>query len=484
TDGASLATSRRRWNGSTLQYLKATLNEINKLWKSTSSSDDAIQPLNQLKKRLQKYADGRIEIGSSLSKWRHSFESFKSAERARISHERRSCLLSKMEALGYEERDFPRWHPDVNKSEILTDDEWERIRPALQEAAERNKNYRLSDEIWRRKAGRNRALQGVWNQAVAAASGTRIHYWERAACSDFNQFLKLPSVAALLDADHSVIPATDLESVKPEARRLAIEGRRRTLTKLDNILKGLPVDFNDDEEWSLLSDDQVISKLDTISAELVLAVSGFWEAKQKTIKWYPARNVLDPPATANLLHPLRTLAPGLIEKLLEAMNKPADTLAETVNSCQWRQKMPLYRCTRCDERFAPYLMFPDLVSHFVEKKIWFDKATGTSGKTLGDLTSSDIPPKLLNSHDWNAEGQLMVLDNPHEKARITKLQKQVEAGYGNEPEDYDGADFTTRSRRSTNQAPERRTRRICRLCPPGFSPLPMYFATLKLHIEN
>ncbi|KAG8911368.1 hypothetical protein FRC01_005751, partial [Tulasnella sp. 417] len=127
------------------------------------------------------------------------------------------------------------------------------------------------------------------------------------------------------------------------------------------------------------------------------------------------------------------------------------------------------------------------ISHFLEKKVWFDKASDAREKALTEPSGSKdlvFHSTFFNDHDWNAEGDIMVSDDAHEKARVRKLQNQLEAAYGNDPRDYDGEDFTVRSRRSAHQAPQRRTRRICRLCPEGFSPKPMYFATLKIHIEH
>ncbi|KIO33073.1 hypothetical protein M407DRAFT_204460 [Tulasnella calospora MUT 4182] len=158
-----------------------------------------------------------------------------------------------------------------------------------------------------------------------------------------------------------------------------------------------------------------------------------------------------------------------------------------MKSGNWRQKPAVYRCARCDERVSPHLTFTELISHYLENKVWFDKASDAREKAFIKSSNSKDPPSystLFNGHDWNADGNIIASDNSRDKARVTRLQNQLEAAYGNDPEDYNGQDFTTKSRRSINKAPERRIRRICRLCPEGFSPKPMYFAALKIHIEH
>ncbi|KAG8893423.1 hypothetical protein FRC00_010540, partial [Tulasnella sp. 408] len=220
---------------------------------------------------------------------------------------------------------------------------------------------------------------------------------------------------------------------------------------------------------------------------LVRAVNGFWDSKRKTADWYPSSDLSSSTVDLGVLSPAEALAPGMISKLLEAIGKNPNTEEGAPASENWRRKPVLYRCARCDERVAPYLTFAKTIAHFLEIKFWFDKASAAREKAFIESSGSKAQHSystLLNDHDWNAEGDLIVSDSPSDKARVTKLQHRFKRAYGNDPEDYEGGDFTTRLRRSTNKGAGRRIRRICRLCPEGFAPQPMYFAALKVHIEH
>ncbi|KAG9045716.1 hypothetical protein FS837_005803, partial [Tulasnella sp. UAMH 9824] len=232
---------------------------------------------------------------------------------------------------------------------------------------------------------------------------------------------------------------------------------------------------------------RTIAKLDIIAAELVRAVNGFWDSKRKTVDWYPSSDLSSSYVDLGILSPVEASAPGLISKVLESIGKDPNTEEGTPTSENWRRKPVVYRCARCDERVAPHLTLAKIVSHFLEYKDWFDQASDAREKAFIESSGSKDPHSystLLNDHDWNAEGVLIVLDSPPEKARVKKLQHQLKGAYGNDPKDYEGEDFSTRSRKSTDKSPGRRIRRICRLCPEGFAPQPMYLAALKVHIEH
>ncbi|KAG9020311.1 hypothetical protein FS837_008349, partial [Tulasnella sp. UAMH 9824] len=281
------------------------------------------------------------------------------------------------------------------------------------------------------------------------------------------------------------IPPEQLNAVRPEGLQFAIQGRRSYLVKLYNIHKGLPVDQTNEEEWSSLSNEETIAKLDVIAAELAQAVNGFWDLNRKTVDWYPSLSL--GAVDSGVLSPAEGLAPGLIARMLESLGKDHTTEAGVVTSGGWSRKTILYRCTRCDESLAPYLTFPEMITHFLEKKAWFDKASAAREKAFIEPSGSKDPPSystFVNDHDWNTEGDVIASDNPHEKGRITKVQNQLEAAYGNDPEDYDGEYFTNRSRRLFAKGGLGST-------PPAgvithFTPRsqPMYFATLKIHIEH
>ncbi|KAG8939488.1 hypothetical protein FRC04_006264 [Tulasnella sp. 424] len=485
SDDASLVNHRGRWHGSKRQYHKVTVGEVDKLWKSLSETMDTPTLANtRLMERLQKYADNRIKSGIKMYAWRVAVREWKDAEIAKVMEERKASILAKLLELGHEEIDLPRWHFEVEKSVPLCDEEWERVRPIVERAAESNKSSRLWNQSWRRRNERSRALTFLWNGAVAVATGTRAVYLaERNACPTFNEFLGLPPAADLIAADTDGISAADQDSIRPQAVQFAIQGRRRTLTKLHNILKGLPLDQTNEEEWSSLSNDEAIARLDIIAAELAQAVNGLWDSKRKAVDWYPSTYFRAQYLDLGVLSPAEGLAPGLIARMLESIDKSPDTEAAVVTSWNWGRKSIQFRCARCDERVAPYLTFSDMISHFLEKKVWFDKAELAREKALAENPSLSHHT-FFNDHDWNSEGDMIVSETSHDKARVTRLQNQLEAAYGNDPEDYDGEDFTTRSRRSVRQEPQKRTRRICRLCPEGFAPRPMYFATLKIHIEH
>ncbi|KIO33064.1 hypothetical protein M407DRAFT_17939 [Tulasnella calospora MUT 4182] len=483
SDGTTLAPFRGRWHGSKRQYLRVTVAEVYNLWKSLSKAANAPEQANaQLIGRLEQYAKTRIKFGLKMKDWQIAASERKAAQRAKLTKKRTAFILAKLVDLGYDEVDFPRWNFEVYKSEALTDEEWERIRPTVVNEAKWNKNSRISRLQWSNDRGR--ALTTLWNEVVAIASGTRTA--ETGAWSDIREFFGFAPVTALISAGTDGIPAQELDSIRAEALQFAIQERRRYLVKLRNILDGLPLDQTNEEEWSSLSDEETIGELDTIAAQLVKAVNGFWDSKQKRVEWYPSCYVGVLNVDMDVLSPVDGLVPGLIAKMLESIGKDQNTEALVVTSGNWRRTI-LYRCARCDETVAPYLTFPEMISHFLEKKTWFDKASDAREKVFTESSGSKDPlfrSTFSNDHDWNSEGELMVSDDPHEKARVRKLQNQLEASYGNDPIDYGGEDFTTRSRRSTNKAPQRRTLRTCRLCPEGYSPKPMYFATLKIHIEH
>ncbi|KAG8916057.1 hypothetical protein FRC00_000640, partial [Tulasnella sp. 408] len=212
--------------------------------------------------------------GLKMRDWHLAASRVKAEQFKKLREERTAMILAKLLVLGYEEDDFPRWHYEVYKSEVLTDEGWERIRPTIVEAAESNKNNRILAEIRRRKMRRSGALTTLWNDVVVVASGTRVlNRAERGACPALDEFLDLDPVAALLEADTDGIPQEELDSIRPYALEFAIQGRRRYLVKLHNIWNGLPVDQVNEEEWSSLSDKRTIVKLDLIAAELVRAVN-------------------------------------------------------------------------------------------------------------------------------------------------------------------------------------------------------------------
>ncbi|KAG9045712.1 hypothetical protein FS837_005799 [Tulasnella sp. UAMH 9824] len=483
SDGSSLTGSQ----GSKRLYHKVTIAEVYNLWKSLSEKADTHEAANaRLIERLEKYADNRIKSGLKMKDWHKDVRDQKFAQSTKLRNDRNDAIIAKLVELGHEPRDVPLYHFILNDLVELTDQEWERIGLTLIRATESNKANRLYGQSMRRRNERTRALQSLWNGIVATASGTRAVYIpERNACPYFNQFWHLPPVAALLSADTDGIPPEQLNAVRPEGLQFAIQGRRSYLVRFHNIHKGLPVDQINEEEWSSLSNEETIAKLDVIAAELAQAVNGFWDSTRKVVDWYPSLSL--GAVDSGVLSSAEGLAPGLIARMLESLGRDHTTEAGVVTSGSWSRKTILYRCTRCDERLAPYLTFPEMITHFLEKKAWFDKASAAREKAFIEPSGSKDPPShstFVNDHDWNTEGDVIASDNPHEKGRITKAQNQLEAAYGNDPEDYDGEYFTNRSRRSANQAPRRRTRRICRLCPEGFSPKPMYFATLKIHIEH
>ncbi|KAG8928764.1 hypothetical protein FRC01_005395 [Tulasnella sp. 417] len=489
SDGTTLATAHYRWGGNQRQYLKVDVAAVYKLWKSLSEPAENPELANtQLTGRLEKYADDRIRSGSKLKDWQIAASRLKEAQLAQLRNQRTATVFAKLSELGYQTVDFPRWHHEVRKPETLTDEEWERIRPFIIDAAESNKTRRIVNEQRFKKNRRTKDLTTLWSGVVAVASGTRaVNMSEKAACPLLNEFLDLAPVAALMEADTDGISGQELNSIRPDALQFAIQGRRQYLVRLHNIRNGLPVDQVDEEEWASLSNDEIISKLDTIAADLIQAVNGFWDSKRKTVEWYPGACLKAASLDPDVLSAAEHLAPGLIARMLERIGKDPSTEAGAAISGNWGRNPVLYRCARCDERLAPTLEFKEMVSHYLEHKVWFDKASDAREKAFIESSGSKRPislSTLFDSHDWNTDGEIVALDSSRDKARITKLQNQVEVAYGNEPEDYAGEDFTTRSRRSTNKAPERRTRRICRLCPEGFSPKPIYFAALKIHIEH
>ncbi|KAG8911369.1 hypothetical protein FRC01_005752 [Tulasnella sp. 417] len=427
--------------------------------------------------------------GVKMVDWQIASTDWKVTQRAKLKRERGAAILSKLIDLGYHEADFPRWDAEVNKSEALTDEEWERIRPTVVDAAESRRNSRISLEVWRRRDERSRAIAPLWNQVVAVASGTRAVYSaEKAACSDWNGFVTFGPIAALMAADTDGIPAQALDPIRPGALQFVIQLRRRHLVRLRNILNGLPVDHIDEEEWSLLTDSETIARLDTIAAHITKAVNGFWDSNRRQVDWYPSYYLASPQMDMAVLTPVESLSPGLMAKMLEVIGKDTNTESAVVTSTCSGRNMVLYRCARCDERVAPYLTFKGMVSHFLEKKVWFDKALAAKEKVLTEVSGSKDPiwhSTFFNDHDWNLQRDMVALDNSRKTARVRELQNQLAAAYGNDPRDRVGGVFTTtRSKKSTNQAPQRETRRICRLCPEGFSPKPMFLATLKIHIQH
>ncbi|KAG9020710.1 hypothetical protein FS837_007941, partial [Tulasnella sp. UAMH 9824] len=411
----------------------------------------------------------------------------------KLREERTAMIFAKLSELGHLEVDFPRLHDEVYKAELLTDEEWERVRRGVVNTTERNKNRRILGQIRVKRSRRLEGLNYLWDKVVAAASGTRAVYKaEKGACPSFDEFLELAPATTILESDAERVPKEEYEAIRPDPLQFAIQGRRRYLVKLHNIRNGLPVDQVNEEEWSSWSNEETIAKLDTMAAELVLAVNGFWDSGRKTVDWYPSSHLSGPDVDLGVLIPVETLAPGLTIKVLEAIGKDPSTEEGALTSEKLGQKPVVYRCARCDQRVAPHLSLAQTISHFLKNKVWFDKASDSREKALIASSGSKDPlsrPTLVNDHDWNAEEDLIVSDSSSDKARIAKLQKQLKGAYGKDPEDYEaedceGEDSTTRSRSSTNKSRGRRIRRICRLCPEGFSPQPMYFAALKVHIEH
>ncbi|KAG8937495.1 hypothetical protein FRC00_004859, partial [Tulasnella sp. 408] len=210
--------------------------------------------------------------------------------------------------------------------------EWERVRRRVVNATERNQSSRTLGPILVKKANKSRGLNWLWDNVVTVASGIRAvynretgHRPERGACPIFDEFLALAPVAALLEADTDSIPKEEYDSLRPYALQFAIQGRRQYLVKLHNIRNGLPADQVNEEEWSSLSNEETIAKLDTMAAELARAVNGFWDSKRRTVDWYPSSDLTSSHVDLGVLIPVETLAPGLTLKVLEAIGKDPNT---------------------------------------------------------------------------------------------------------------------------------------------------------------
>ncbi|KAG8926972.1 hypothetical protein FRC01_008158 [Tulasnella sp. 417] len=493
SDGTSLTASRGRWQRSTREYLKATVVEVYNLWKSRSKPGGTSGLANtQLMERLEKYAESRIKSGIKMADWHIASTEWRAANFKKLKNERRAAILSKLMDLGYDEVDLPYWNPEVNKLDALTDEEWERIRPTVVDAAESNKNHRIASEVERRRYERSRPVYSLWDQSVAVASGTRAAYTaEKAACPDFHEFVTFAPIAALMEPDTDGIPAQKLDPIRPGALQFVIQRRRRYLVRLRNILNGVPLDHIDEEEWSSLTNDETIAKLDTIADHLTKAVNGFWDSNRKQVAWYPSSDLQGPNTDQSVLSHTESVAPGLMAKMLENIGKDTNTESGVATSTSFgHTPHGYYRCARCDERVGPYLTFKDMFSHFLEHKVWFDKASEVREKALPESSGSKDPiihSTLFNDHDWTSEGDIMVTDDSDKITQIRELQNQLKAAYHRDPKDRVSQALNTttgKSRKSTNDLPKRYMPRICRLCPEGFSPKPMYLATLKIHIQH
>ncbi|KAG8917101.1 hypothetical protein FRC01_002665, partial [Tulasnella sp. 417] len=440
SDGTSLAASRGRYNGSTREYLKVTVVEVYNLWKSLSTPGGTSKLANtRLMERLEK----------EMADWHIGCAERRAAHLEKLKNKRRAAILSKLMDLGYHEVDLPQCHLEVNKSEALTDKEWELIGYTVVRAAESTKNNRIAREAVRRQDERSRVIHLLWNQFVEVASGTRAVYMaEKSVCFAFPEFLTFAPIAALMAADTDGIPAQELDPIRPGALQLVIRLRRRYLVRLRNILNAVPLDHVDEEEWSSLTDEETIARLDTIAAHLTKAVNGFWDSNRKQVEWYPSYNLPSPNADLAVLTPVESLSPGLMAKMLIIIGKDTNADSEVVvmSSCLGRN-LDLYRCARCDERVAPYLKFKEMFLHFLEKKVWFDKASEAREKALTEASGSKDPifhPTLFNDHDWNLEEEdIMVIDNSDKKAQIRKLRNQLVAAYGRDPSDRVSQAFNT-----------------------------------------
>ncbi|KAG8904353.1 hypothetical protein FRC01_008760 [Tulasnella sp. 417] len=426
-----------------------------------------------------------------MADWHIASTEWRAAHLKTLRNERKAAILSKLMDLGYDEVDFPQRDLEVNKLEALTHEEWEQIRPTVVDAAEWMKNNRIAAEVGGRRHARGRPVYSLWSQFVAVASGTRAVYTaETAACLDYHEFLTFAPIAALIEADTDGIPAQELDPIRPGALQFVIQLRRRHLVRLRNILNGVALDHIEEEEWSSLTNEETIAKLDTIAAHLTKAVNGFWNSDRKQVEWYPY--LPGPHADQTVLSPTESVSPGLMAKMLENIGKDTNTESGVVASTSFGQTgCAYYRCARCDERVAPYLSFKEMFSHFLEKKVWFDKASEAREKALPESSGSKAPiihATLFNDHDWNLEEDIMVLDDSDKIAQIRELRNQLKAAYGRDPSDRVSQGFntttTSKSKKSTNNLPKRHMHRICRLCPEGFSPKPMFLAALKIHIQH
>lgn len=180
---------------------------------------------------------------------------------------------------------------------------------------------------------------------------------EKTVCFNLDEFLSSAPIAALLEADTDGIPEQVVESMRTHAQEFAIQGRRRYLVKLRNIRNGLPLDQVNEEEWSSLSSNETIAKLDTIAAPLVQAANGFWDSERKTVDWYPSPCLSGSYVDSGVLSSVDSLAPGLIPKILKSIGKDPTIESRIVVNGNWTR----YRCARCDEIFAPHFRLIDLV---------------------------------------------------------------------------------------------------------------------------
>ncbi|KAG8918803.1 hypothetical protein FRC00_012061, partial [Tulasnella sp. 408] len=124
-DGSCVADFRVSSYGSKRQYLKVTVAEVYKLWKSMSETSNTLELANaQLILRLEKYRENRIKSGLKMKDWQVTAAEWNTAEVKRVVEERKTLILSKLLEIGYDEADFPRYCPEVFLTKSLDDEGW------------------------------------------------------------------------------------------------------------------------------------------------------------------------------------------------------------------------------------------------------------------------------------------------------------------------------------------------------------------------
>jgi len=230
-----------------------------------------------------------------------------------------------------------------------------------------------------------------------------------------------------------------------------------------------------------------VAAVKTMATELSLATSLFVCLHCETVIWFP-----------HILHHCSAAIPGELHfDLLTALPPDCDDIVLSLlvhldvpqtTSPMALATLPsgLLLCGRCDPRVACYRTLHGLVTHYVQARMWFNDATASviadRKRAYPHLSLADPLPKIFDDHDWTENKKLLTQHNlPHAKASITKIQNRFRLKLARDDLDYLEEQGVRPPAKGEPAVPIEWT---CKLCPVGFSPLPMAGGKLKLHIKS
>ncbi|KAG8945211.1 hypothetical protein FRC04_001117 [Tulasnella sp. 424] len=468
-----------------------------------------------------------IETGQDMLQWKSNQLASRAEDIAAEESARFESIKVKLLEMGWDEKDFPITNKDfrdlVLKDQKLTPKVWQNIKPKLELLLEASRADRLERERKQRQSNRESAIRKFYSQIGREAMGLPFEGpFFSTFVPSFEEIFTLPSIKPLLEDDTETVTEEQWIEVAPDARLLALTGWRETLKRFTSHLEnGAMSSSNEthkevegaasaktetkaetktepetetDTKTETQTEEEILGSIDAMKTKLSYATSMFYcrGGYCKRVWWFPnnikhARLYHDCNSLNELLDqqpPLQPEGQELVKRLLKDLGLDPETVkASEIHTEDQNQKT--YLCTRCHEKTAKYMTFPELIEHYLNVKRWFDNVT----EAIRNPPDSRYPsravkkelPMIVNDHDWISSDALLVRQDDEETRKIVlELQKAFRKECLTDPAcDTDGIGGEDLENHSW-----REVLRCCKLCPRTYAPPPCNTRKLEFHIRS